>query len=61
MKTQTAADSTDDWQLGFYFFLECAHFLKQGQRMMSHTDRAQQASKCFDRTKVSFLLELAEF
>lgn len=29
--------------------------------MISHTDRAQQASKCFDRTEVSILLELAEF
>lgn len=62
MKTQTAADSTDDWQLGFYSFLGSAHltFWNKG-RMISHTDRAQQASKCFDRNEVSFLLELAEF
>lgn len=62
MKTQTAADTMDDWQLGFYFFLGYAHltFWNKG-RMISHTDRAQQASKCIDRTNVSFLLELAEF
>lgn len=39
----------------------CTLHLWNNGRMISHTDRAQQASKCIDRTNVSFLLKLAEF